>query len=969
MKALTGLPPSAYLKTTEEAKIPLVVLERLVHELEAGATPAYISHYRQDISGGLDELRIRFIEERLQQFLELEERRITVLTSAGQQDRLTPELRMEIESATDRWELEDLYLPFKPKRESPATVARKQGLEELASRLDAQQSEDRDINALAAGYLKPDAGITTPAEALRGAREIIAQSWSEDTAVRRGLRPILRQSARIVVHGDSPAGAVKGKYKNLLGYQARLGKVAWRQMMALRRAVQEIGLRYEIALPENRVVSYLIDTKITTDSPELKLQLGAVAARALEAYLAPAFAKELLQVLNERCDREAVESFQKNLRKVLMTPPAGHIGVVGLETGRPGGWRAAVINSQGEFVEGAIVHREGGLPDNSANGKPVASEPESKTEEGADVAAAEAASSEDVPVSVAEETPPATETQSDSEPAEQEAQPAGAVAQPGVEAQSAEPDGGQPDSAAPDNTEAESPETVAAEPAAAEPETIETISTSDEVSSEEAPQPEAVESAAASEAPAAEVPESPSAKAPAAEDPAAESRPGKPLPKANKNSSRESMTPLADLLRRHEVGAIVMAGSPGIRQVERLVRGAIREAGRKDVFWTTVNEAGSWIYATSKTARRDMPNTSLAQRSAACLAKRLQDPLAAVAHLDQRTLGLGQFHQSVDPRKLREGLRSTLESTVHAVGIDLNTAPLDLLALAPGMTERLAKRVVEHRRKNGPFTKREQLGSVSGLSKRIYKQAVGFTRVYGGEIPLDATGIHPEQYLVAEKILAAAGISAAEALDKAEALDAVSLEELQSLEFPLDVLKGIVRQLKPSVRKPRGEFIRPVQEVELRTAEELTGGKKIEGVVTNVAAFGAFVDIGADQDGLVHISRMSDKFVKDPKVAVKVGDRVEVYVVAVDEGCKRISLSMRDPAAAAAQRPGRTRVDARKSADGQPRRRKEPRRETKAIRRSFGPTDKERLREEQDIKKLSLDEKLALLQSKYRTKV
>ena len=792
--------------------------------------------------------------------------------------------------------------------------------------------------------------------------------------VRRGLRPVLRQHARIVVSGDSPAGAAKGKYKNLLGYQARLGKVAWRQMMALRRAVQEIGLRYEIALPENRVVSYLIDTKVTTDSPALRLQLGAVAARALEAYLAPAFVKELLQVLNERCDREAVEAFQKNLRKVLMTPPAGPIGVLGLETGRPGGWRAAVINSQGEFVEGAIVHREGGLPETAANGKPADSEPQAKAEEGADVATAEAAPSEDAPATA--EAPPATETQSDSAPAAQETQPTDGAAQP--EVQSSDSDSSESDSAAPDSTEAESPETTVAEaavteePVAAEPETTEATATNEETPSEVAEKPEAVESAAASEAPAAEVPEQPVSET-AAEAPVAESKPGKPLPNANKNANkeaaRESMTPLADLLRRHEVGAIVMAGSPGIRQVERLVRGAIREAGRKDVFWTTVNEAGSWIYATSKTARRDMPNTSVAQRSAACLAKRLQDPLAAVAHLDPRTLGLGQFHQSVDPRKLREGLRGTLESTVHAVGIDLNAAPIDLLALAPGMTERLAKRVVEHRRKNGPFTKREQLGNVSGLSKRIYKQAVGFTRVYDGETALDATGIHPDQYPVAEKILAAAGIAAAEALEKPDALDAVALEELQSTEFPLDVLKGIVRQLKPTVRKPRGEFVRPKQEVELRTAEELTGGKKIEGVVTNVAAFGAFVDIGADQDGLVHISRMSDKFVKDPKAAVKVGDRVEVYVVAVDEGGKRISLSMRDPAAVT-QRPGRTRVDARKSAEGQPRRRrKEPLRETKAIRRTFGPTDKEKLREERDMKKLSLDEKLALLQSKYRTKV
>jgi uncharacterized protein len=311
-----------------------------------------------------------------------------------------------------------------------------------------------------------------------------------------------------------------------------------------------------------------------------------------------------------------------------------------------------------------------------------------------------------------------------------------------------------------------------------------------------------------------------------------------------------------------------------------------------------------------------------------------------------------------------------LESTVHIVGIDLNKAPVDLIALAPGMTDRLAKRVVEHREKKGNFTKREQLNAVSGLNKRIYKRVVGFTRVYGGDIPLDATGIHPDQYPVTEKILAAADVSASEALEKPEALDGVALEEYQSTEFPLAVLQGIVQQLKPSVRNPRDDFVRPSREVALRTDEELAIGKKIEGVVTNIATFGAFVDIGADQDGLVHISRMSDKFVKDPKAAVKVGDRVEVYVLALEEGGKRISLSIRDPAAAAAQRPGRTRVDARKPSDAPRRRRqKEMRRETKVTRRSFGPSGKEKLREEREIKKLSLDEKLALLQTKYRTKV
>ncbi|MDA1312712.1 MAG: S1 RNA-binding domain-containing protein [Acidobacteria bacterium] len=950
MKPLTGLPPSAYLKITEEAKIPLALLEQLVQELESGSTPAYLAHFRPDVSGGLDEPRIRFVENRLRQFMELEDRRITVLTAAGQRDCLTLELRAQIEAATDRWELEDFYLPLRPKRETAADRAIKQGLDGLAKRLAEQNPADRDLNAIAAEYLKPEADVSSTADALRGAREILAQSWCEDAGVRRGLRAILRQEAWLVITGNEAAKkAAQGKYKNLVGYHARLPKVAWRQMMALRRAVREIGLGFEIVLSENKTVAFLLEKKVAQPSPEILLQLGSAAVRALEGYLAPSFTKELAQVLNERCDDEAVESFQKSLRKILMAPPAGPIGVAGIETGRPGGWRAAIISADGEFVEGAIIQHEGreeskpgreAVSTDAANERPAAETADSHTPDHSGEEGLTAAVGGD-------------------EDAESRAEAAASGGEPapdeGVSAAGEAPDT-QPRSAA-------SEQETSSEARLAVP----TEKTAD--SGSVAPGgPVALADASAgveSSAVASEekVEESP------AEDSREDAMPGRPVSTSNGSVSKESFTPLADLLKRHEVGAIVMAGSPGVRQVEKLVRSSIRESGQSGIFWTTVNEAGSWIHAASKTSRREMPGTSVAQRSAACLAKRLQDPLTALAGVDPRTLGIGQFHHDVDARKLREGLSATLEVVAHRVGTNLNSASIELLALVPGMTERVAKRVVEHRVTQGKFSKREQLADVSGLSKRIYKQAVGFTRVYGGENPFDGTGIHPDQYPAVEKILGAAGISAAEALDKPEVLDSVDLSTLQAAEHPVEVLQGIVRQFRPAVRNPRGEFKRPDLGVELRTDNELKIGAKIEGVVTNVAAFGVFVDIGADQDGLVHVSRMSDTFVKDPKAATRAGEKVEVYIVALEDSGKRISLSMRDPARAQ-PRPGRTRVDARKTAAAPPkRRRKEPTHETKATPRSFGPSEKERHREEQDMKKLSLAEKLALLQSKYRTKV
>ncbi|MCH7936295.1 MAG: helix-hairpin-helix domain-containing protein [Proteobacteria bacterium] len=358
----------------------------------------------------------------------------------------------------------------------------------------------------------------------------------------------------------------------------------------------------------------------------------------------------------------------------------------------------------------------------------------------------------------------------------------------------------------------------------------------------------------------------------------------------------------------------------------------------------------------------------------------MQDPLREFVFIDPRASGIGQFHQDVDQRRLRNGLLATLEAVLHEVGVDLNTAPAEMLALVPGLTERAARRVVEHREKIGGFRKREQLKDVSGLSDRVYEQAAGFTRVRGGENPLDDTGLHPLAGPAMEKILASAGVSAAEALENPEALDAVPLEELQDRKFPAAVLRHLVGQMRHSARYPRAPFVPPKTPVELRRASELPIGGKVEGVVSNVADFGVFVDIGAEQDGLLHLSRLSGDVAKDPKTAMKPGDRIEVYVEAVERDGKRISLSMRAPAARQSERSkqlrerrdrrlGDRRPGDRRPGDAPRGRRKQPRRETTIAKRLFGPDEKAKAREEKELRNLSMNEKLALLQSKYQTKV
>jgi uncharacterized protein len=294
------------------------------------------------------------------------------------------------------------------------------------------------------------------------------------------------------------------------------------------------------------------------------------------------------------------------------------------------------------------------------------------------------------------------------------------------------------------------------------------------------------------------------------------------------------------------------------------------------------------------------------------------------------------------------------------------------------VTERVAKRILDYRNEKGTFQRREQLREVAGLNERIYEQAVGFLRIYGGSNPLDATGIHPKHYSVAEKILAAAGVSAAEALEKPEAVDAVNLEGLQSEEYPLELLKAVAREFRPGIRQSRGTFTPPAPPIPLRSVEELKVGMKVDGIVTNLAKFGAFVDIGADQDGLVHVSQLSEKFIEEPQAAVKVGDRVAVHILALEKEGKRISLSMKEPREAPPPRPrpGARRMAAataggqRERANGDPhRKRRGPERERGDSRHTFGPDERARAREQREADKLSIDQKLALLENKFRTKV
>jgi len=1002
MKALTGLPTQAYVQVGEEANIPLADLLGLVQQLESNQSPAYLARYRPDVSAGLDADRIRQIQERLRAFLDLSDRRVTVLTAINQQNRLTPELREQVESALDRRELEDLYLPYKPKRRSLADEAIEQGLEGLARFLWTQEPGDADVEEAASHYVNGEPGKGR--DALAGARAIVARWLGENAEIRSDLRKLMFAESEIIVEAVPPRRRLSGRdealrkrFEALHGYTARVAKAPWRQMLSIRRGAREGWLRYRVALPENRAVHYLLGRLLRKPGSEFSLQLGDAARRAYEGHIAGSLENEVRLRLDERCDNEAIAHYCKSLRKLLLAPPAGPIPTIGIETGRPGGWRAAVIGANGEVLEAAIVKldpRDEKKREQKAEDSEPAEEPTTQEAEAQETPAQETAAPE-------AETPQA-EAAPASEPAAETAQD-----KPAEEAKSEEPTAEQPKAEEPTADEPQADEAASAEeppPAEDKPEAapeqaaVEPATNAPALSAEQTAAPERselgvkpeAESAPAADtsneaeaspegetAPEAEAtaesqPASEESAAPASEEAAAESKPEKKVekkPRSERRRDERKETPegdLAALIAKYGVELIVLGNGPGIRQAERFVRLAVKQSGRK-AKWLTTNESGSWIYATSKAARRELPEYEPAVRSAACLARRVQNPLGELVKLDPRVLGVGQGHHEVDQRRLRTALTEAVEAAVDEVGADVNSAPVELLAAVPGMTERVARRIVEHRRQHGPIASRKALAGMTGFGARVFEQAAGYLRIYGGDNPLDATGVHPKRYAKLESVLEAAGLTVEQALADPAPLAALELEKFVDPEHPLPILQAMIRELDPQVRDPRGKLEIP-EPSGVEPLDRLEVGMKVEGVVTSVTDFGRFVDIGAEQDGLVHVSQLSQAQREGPE-ALNVGDKISVYVVSVVDGGKRISLSTREPRESSRQR--RVAPEARRGGGGRFEGERRPRRDDRRrepIQRTFGPDEKQKRQEQEKLKEMSLNQKLELLQDRFRTK-
>ncbi len=698
----------------QELSIPGHGVRSVVELLTGGATVPFIARYRKEATGGLDEVQIRAIEERHGYLRELEERKKTILEEIDKQGTLTPELRAKIEACLVKSDLEDIYLPYKPKRRTRAMIAREKGLDPLAQRILAQPL-DGDPTAEANAFVSVDKGVATIKEALQGARDIVAEAVAERAEVRGYARELfLKQGTLAVTKAPEVSGPTK--FEMYYDFRESCAQIPSHRYLAVRRGEAENVLRAEVEVDVESALREVAAMAGRKSSSPWAHELDAAISDAWKRLLAPSVESEVRVEMKLHADRDAVDVFAQNLRALLLAAPLGGRPVIGIDPGQRTGCKLAVVDATGRMLEHTVlmlVQGDGAL-----------------------------------------------------------------------------------------------------------------------------------------------------------------------------ERSRQT---LQKLVERHKPSAVAVGNGTHGRETEAFVREALGKDSA--VLTVMVNEAGASVYSASEVAREEFPDLDLTVRGAISIARRLQDPLAELVKVDPKSIGVGQYQHDVFQPLLAKKLDEVVESCVNSVGVELNTASASLLGYVAGIGPTLAKRIVQHRDANGPFRSRRQVLDVSGLGPKTFEQAAGFLRIRDGEHPLDKSAVHPERYAVVEHIAKDLGVELATLVGNASLASRVQWQKYVQGDVGEFTLRDIVEELKRPAADPRAEFEAPKFRDDVRSMEDLKPGMQLEGVVTNVTAFGAFVDIGVHQDGLVHVSQLADRFVKDPAEVVRPGDRIKVRVLEVDLARKRISLT------------------------------------------------------------------------------
>ena len=701
-------------KISQEFNISARVAENVIKLLNEGATVPFIARYRKEMTNTMNEETVAEVKKRLEQLDELEKRKEFVLKSIAEQEKLTPELEKNITNAETLQDVEDLYLPYKPKRRTKAEIARQKGLEPLARMIMSQNSDD--VNGMAKRFINKEKEVNNEQDALQGACDIMAEWISENINGRNRIRKLYHKEGVISSTLVKSKEAEAQTYKQYFDFKEPIAKAPSHRILALFRAEEEGLLKVKLSIEANDALNILDSIFLKNDNASTDLVQDAIDD-AWKRLLEPSLETEMRALYKEKADEVAVKVFAENLRQLLLAAPLGKKRVLALDPGFRTGCKVVILNELG-----ALLHNE-------------------------------------------------------------------------------------------------------------------TI-----------------------------------------------------YPHPPQNEHGKAAAKIAHLVQAYKIDVIAIGNGTAGRETEDFIK-SIRFD--RDITAVMVNESGASIYSASKVARDEFPDYDITVRGAVSIGRRLMDPLAELVKIDPKSIGVGQYQHDVNQKMLGDELNTVVESCVNAVGVELNSASEQLLSYVSGVGPQLASSIVKYRNENGGFTSRKQLMEVPRLGAKAFEQCAGFLRIHGAKQPLDASAVHPESYHIVEKMAKKLGVKVEELIGNDELIAKINPKEFIEKDFGIETINDIIAELKKPGRDPRKSFEVFEFDKNIRTINDLRQGMQLVGIVTNITAFGCFVDVGVHQDGLVHISQMSNSYITDPNQVVKLNQKVKVTVTDVDIPRKRISLSMK----------------------------------------------------------------------------
>ena len=710
-------------KLTEELNVKRWQIDAAVNLIDEGNTIPFISRYRKEVTGSLNDEQLRKLDERLKYLRNLEEKKEQVIASIDEQGKLTEELKAQILAAETLVTVEDLYRPYRPKRRTRATIAKEKGLEPLAAYILLQNAKEP-LEQTAEQYISEEKGVENAADAIAGAMDIIAEMISDNADYRTWTRKTTMKKGKVTSAAKDPEA--ESVYEMYYEFEEPVSKLAGHRILALNRGEKEKFLTVKVEAPEEDILRYLEKKTIHKDNPYTGPVLKETVQDSYRRLIAPAIEREIRSELTEKAEDGAIEVFGKNLHQLLMQPPIAGRVVLGWDPAFRTGCKLAVVDPTGKVLGTTVIY-------------PTA------------------------------------------------------------------------------------------------PTTPKKIQASKDL--------------------------------------------------------------LKKIIPKYHISLISLGNGTASRESEQFIVELLKEIPEEKVQYVIVNEAGASVYSASKLASEEFPKFDVGQRSAASIARRLQDPLAELVKIDPKSIGVGQYQHDMNQKKLGESLNGVVEDCVNKVGVDLNTASAPLLSYIAGISGTIAKNIVAYREEHGRFADRRELLKVPKLGPKAYEQCAGFTRIQDGKNPLDATGVHPESYEAAEKLLKKQGFTLDDITGHRLAGLSLTIHDYKKLAEELGIgeitLRDIVKELEKPARDPRDEMPKPILRTDVLEMKDLKEGMVLKGTVRNVIDFGVFVDIGVHQDGLVHISQITDRYIRHPLEVVSVGDIVDVKVMSVDLKKKRIQLTMK----------------------------------------------------------------------------